>query len=460
VRAAHARAVYSLGMRRPVAAALLAAALLSLGALSLSATPSGAATPSGGPAGTAAPGVAPPAAVAPPEFGEPAGGPPALGPPQAKAWMVVDADTGAVIAASADHTPLRPASVVKVVTALVAAEALPSFAVVPVGPDAAGEEAAKINMQAGQVWSLNDTLHSLLIVSANDAAEALADRVSGSATAFGHLEEQVLGALGAVDNPIIHDPAGLDDSFANSGGDYISAYDLAVAARAAMTVPAIRDTVSVRTYPFDGPDGVHHVLRNHNLLLGADPSSVGVKDGYTAQAGNTYIGMVSRGGRTMMAIELGITNPNMYDASEYLFTLGFATPVSAEPTADRLPPVRIPDVAAMAAADARAGGAGGGGVASPARAVLTAGAPAPVARVAGGGIPLAPVVFVIGAVLAGLVVQRRRVVVRRRRRAADRLAAGLALLAPQKPQRGVDGPEVLRRGEVIDTRERDQAGVG
>lgn len=454
-------------MRRPVVAALVAAGV-GLPTLVSSASAAAAVTSQPQPV-SASP--APPNVTAPTGFEEPSGGPPALGPPRAKAWIVVDADTGAVIGAAGEHVPLRPASVVKVLTALVAVEALPPSAVVPVGPDAAGEEAAKINMQAGQVWPFSDALHSLLIVSANDAAEAVADRVSGSPTAFGQLEERVMTALGAADHPILNDPAGLDDSFANGGGDYISAYDLAIASRAAMTIPDIRDTVGVRTYPFLGPDGVHHTLRNHNLLLGTDPTSIGVKDGYTAQAGSTYIGMVTRGGRTMLAVELGVTDPNIYDAAEYLFTLGFATPVAAESPVERLPAVRIPDVAAMAASpDSTVGGgetpasntSGAGKGAATGPRVVGTGVSASASRSSEGTTkPVALIAYALVALaVVAFGVQRRRVTLRRRRRRADRLVAGYALLAAQEAQRGVDRPEILGGGEMVDAWQGDQAGVG
>src|SRR5579884_4106838 len=132
--------------------------------------------------------AAPPAAAAvtypsPTAAGEPAT-PASPAPPDAKAWVVVDADTGAVVASSNDHALMRPASIIKVLTALMAVSDLPPGASVPVGLDAAGTEAAKIDMKAGQVWSLDDTLHSLLIVSANDAAVALADRVGGTEEGF------------------------------------------------------------------------------------------------------------------------------------------------------------------------------------------------------------------------------------------------------------------------------------
>ena len=318
--------VYSLSMRRqlavPLAAFALACATLVAGA---------------GPAGAAVTGTAP---------------------PDAKAWMLVDADTGAVIQAFNDHAPMRPASVEKIVTGLVSVAALPPDASVPVGADAAGEEAAKINMKAGQVWTFQDALHALLMVSANDAAVALADRVSGSTSGFARLAQVVAQRLGAVDNPVLNDPAGLDDSFSVGGGDVISAWDLALFTRAAMTFPAFSSVVRLPIYDFVGPDGVHHVLRNHNKLLLTDPTLVGVKPGYTRAAGDTYVAEAQRNGRTMLVVELGVAPATMYSGAEYLFAQGFATPADAEPRADQLPPVRVPDVAALAASLQRTGTVG------------------------------------------------------------------------------------------------------
>jgi D-alanyl-D-alanine carboxypeptidase (penicillin-binding protein 5/6) len=302
---------------------------------------------------TLAAGTAPAAGAATPALP-----PPGTAPPQARAWMLVDADTGAVIQAFNDHAAMRPASVEKIVTGLLAVAALPPDAVVPVGADAAGEEAAKINMKAGQVWTFQDALHSLLMVSANDAAVALADRVSGSTAGFARLAQVVAQRLGAVDNPVLNDPAGLDDSFAVGGGDLISAWDLALFTRAAMSFPAFSSIVRLPIYDFVGPDGVHHVLRNHNKLLLRDPTLVGVKPGYTEAAGDTYVAEAQRDGRSMIVVELGVAPATMYSGAEYLLGQGFATPVDAEPTVDRLPPVRVPDVAALAASLQRTGSAG------------------------------------------------------------------------------------------------------
>src|SRR5687768_14034943 len=101
--------------------------------------------------------------------------PPPGAAPAAKAWLLADADTGKVLDAFNEHEALPPASTQKVMTALVAAEKLPRDARVNVGPTAAAQPAMKIGMTEGEQWALHDTLHSLMMVSANDAAYALAE---------------------------------------------------------------------------------------------------------------------------------------------------------------------------------------------------------------------------------------------------------------------------------------------
>ncbi|HZT64424.1 MAG TPA: hypothetical protein VFA11_01405 [Acidimicrobiales bacterium] len=293
----------------------------------------------------AAAGYAPHAAA----VAAPPANPAAPAPPQAKAWLVADADTGAVIASFNDHAVMRPASIAKILTGLLAIDMLPPDATVAVGADAQGTEAAKINMKAGQVWTLTDTLHSLLMVSANDAAVALADKLGGSEAGFAALAGRATADLGAVDHPIFNDPAGLDDSFAYGGGNEVSAYDMAVITRAAMSLPDFRAIVANPLYHFIGPDGVHHTLHNHNKLLLWDPTVIGVKPGYTRAAGDTFVAEATRGGRSMLVVELDSAPPAMYSGAEALLAQGFATPVSAETGPEQLPPVKVPTQAELTA---------------------------------------------------------------------------------------------------------------
>ena len=259
-------------------------------------------------------------------------------PPPPKAWILVDADTGNVIDAGNDHEPMQPASLTKVITALAAKAFIPEDGTVPVSARAQGAPAMSMNMKAGQQWPMKDALHALLMVSANDAAYALAERAAGSVEQFENVFASTAQALGMQDHPVLRDPAGLDDDqFSVDGGNLVSARDLAIAARALLADPVLADIVATPIYKFHGPDNVDHRLVNHNRMLTVYPGAVGVKTGYTKRAGSCLIAAARRDGRTMLAV---VENAwDMYGVTSTLLDKGFATPVEAEVDADHLPPV-------------------------------------------------------------------------------------------------------------------------
>ena len=131
-------------------------------------------------------------------------------PPPATADLLVDVDTGRVLAGQNYHTPLPPGSLSKIITALITVGWLPPNAVVPVTAAAANVYPYRIGMKAGQKWTFSETLRASLIYSANDAAYAMAQRVSGSLPAFGAKMRLAASQMGMRDHPVLHDPAGLD----------------------------------------------------------------------------------------------------------------------------------------------------------------------------------------------------------------------------------------------------------
>jgi D-alanyl-D-alanine carboxypeptidase (penicillin-binding protein 5/6) len=249
----------------------------------------------------------------------------------------VDADTGRIIDGSNVHTPLPPASMSKVITALTVRRVLPINARVPVSARAAGVTPNKVGMLSGQVWTFANAIRALMLSSANDAAIALAERSAGSVTAFQRSLQQTGTNLHMVDRPVLRDPAGLDDSSSVGGGNLISPRDMAIAGRALLTDPYLAPIVGTRTYDFRGPDGHRFHLVNHNKLLVRYNGLVGIKTGYTMKAGGTLMTAARRNGRTMLTVVMG-TN-DIYGTTTALLNKGFATPVRAEPTADRIPVV-------------------------------------------------------------------------------------------------------------------------
>ena len=251
----------------------------------------------------------------------------------------MDADTGAVVDAGRERAPQLVASVFKVLTAVVVVENLVPGTTVTVSPRAESMPARKINLKSGQVWESDDLLHALLLVSANDAAVALAEATAGSLEGFGGMLDATAARLAMADSPVLRDPAGLDDEFSVDGGNLISARDLAIATRAFLQYPQLTAIVGIPDYRFDGGDGNPHRLRNHNRFVRLYPGAIGVKTGYTKRAGHSLIAAAQRDGRTMIAVVIGAADP--YGSAAALIDRGFATPVAAQAELDHLPEVRL-----------------------------------------------------------------------------------------------------------------------
>jgi D-alanyl-D-alanine carboxypeptidase (penicillin-binding protein 5/6) len=261
---------------------------------------------------------------------------PAQAPALARAFIVVDASTGQVLSAANDRQPLRVASLVKILTALVVRDKVPLGSPVPISARAAGMPALKINAKVGQTWNATDLLWCLLLPSANDAAVALAEKAGGgSLDGFVREMDEEAAALHLADRPVLRDPAGLDGAYAFDGGNYLSARDLAIATRAFLADPVLAGIVQQREYRFHGGDGLDHVIRGHNTFLTTYPGAVGVKTGYTEASGHSLVAAARRGSRTLIAVVIDSPDPDAVAAA--LLDSAFAAPATAQSAGDRLP---------------------------------------------------------------------------------------------------------------------------
>jgi D-alanyl-D-alanine carboxypeptidase (penicillin-binding protein 5/6) len=267
-------------------------------------------------------------------------------------WILIDADTGAVLGGREVRTPHLPASTIKLFTALVAAQRLPADEPIPISAQAAGMPARRIAVGAGQTWDLEDLLASMLTVSANDAAVAVAERVGGGSLAGWEDVASVAAAgLGLEDSPDLSDPAGLDDEFSHGEGSHISPRDLAIVSRAVLAEPLLMELVAIDEHRFTGGDGIVHSVDRRNQFLDLYPGAIGMKTGLTDAAGRCLVAAATREGRTMLAVLFDA--PDMYLTAATLLDRGFAIPVDAQ---DGLP--HLPDVVPDAALDPPAAVAG------------------------------------------------------------------------------------------------------
>jgi serine-type D-Ala-D-Ala carboxypeptidase (penicillin-binding protein 5/6) len=239
-----------------------------------------------------APGVPPPPAV------------------PARSWVLADMTSGMVLAARAPQARLLPASTLKTLTALTLIPTVPADRRIVATDADVRADGTRVGMLPGSSYTAGQLFQGLLMASGNDAAYALA-RVGGGAGGV----PQTLRAmnaraaqLGAFDT-VARDPAGLDQP-----GQSSSAYDLALIGRAAMQLPDLRSYVTTKHASFPGgtgPDGRARrafLINNHNRLLYNYPGTIGIKNGYTLAAKQTFIGAASRGGHTYLFTEIAGTN--------------------------------------------------------------------------------------------------------------------------------------------------------
>jgi D-alanyl-D-alanine carboxypeptidase (penicillin-binding protein 5/6) len=269
-------------------------------------------------------------AAAPSASGAPPSPPSGL---PARAWVLVDADDGEVLAAHRAASSYSIASTTKLMTAYVARRELGLHEEVVAPPYAALPAESLLGLEAGERIEVRDLLYGLLLVSGNDAAEALAQAAGGSEDGFVAQMNRAARKLG-LDDTSYANPIGLDEA-----GNYSSADDLAT-----LAIELRRDRLFRRI--FDTPEtvidsGAHpRDLVNRNVLVRTVPYVNGVKTGYTLDAGNVLVGSAEREGVELVSAVLGAPSESERDSATLsLLDYGFSlyhrrTPVKAhEPLA-------------------------------------------------------------------------------------------------------------------------------
>lgn len=249
--------------------------------------------------------LAGPAAAAPTGAWEPP--PPRQGwmvPPapsvSAVSWIVFDDNANWIIASHDPDAHRSPASTTKMMTALVAADHASFDEIVTVGPSAAQAGEAEIGLVASERVSMGDLISAMLVRSANDAAEAIAEHVGGSIEGFAELMNEKAEALGMT-NSHFTNPHGLDEP-----DHYSSAADLLILARAVLDNPQLAAMVRSKTLDFaPAPDGTLRGGPATNELLEDYPGAIGVKTGFTFQASLVLAAAAEREGRRLLAVVMG-----------------------------------------------------------------------------------------------------------------------------------------------------------
>ncbi len=227
--------------------------------------------------------------------------------------IVVDANTGKTLYEKNADQVRAPASTQKLLTALIVAESGFLDRPVTVQPIDTMADPVKLNIKPGETYQRIDLLRALLVKSPNDVARCLARDNAGSIDAFAEVMNRRAQGLGAVHSHFVN-PNGLPVP-----GQYSSARDLSLIARAAYANPTIRSIVCLPQLVFRYANGRTRELENTNKLLRRLPYCNGMKTGYTDAAGKCLIASGTRPGKDVIVVVLGDSSSRVWrDASALL----------------------------------------------------------------------------------------------------------------------------------------------
>lgn len=240
--------------------------------------------------------------------------------------VVMEAETGTVLYDRNMNQRAYPASITKILTAVLAVENCAMNEMVEFSNDAVfsvPRDSSHIAIVPGEFLSVENCLYGLLLASANEVANALAEHISGSMDGFVELMNQRAAELGAVGT-----------HFSNTNGlpdeeHYTTCYDMAMISRAAVgneTFIKIDSTTSYMIPPTNLQVEARPVNSLHPLLINGSrhyDGCFGGKTGYTSVAGNTLVTFAKRNGVTLICVVMQSDAQNIYEDSTALLNYGF-----------------------------------------------------------------------------------------------------------------------------------------
>jgi len=242
------------------------------------------------------------------------------------AAILMDADTGEVLYSKNIHKTMYPASITKILTASLVLEYCNTHEIVTVSASAANipRGYSHIALKAGDEISVNDAMYAMMLPSANDAANALAEHVAGSQQDFATMMNFYAEEIGAHDSRFVN-PSGIP-----SNNQFTTAYDMALITRAAIQNPDFMEYFGATSYvlPALNSQTSAKEITGYQYMLIEDKDEyneyvIGGKIGYTRQAGHTMSTVAQKNGRTLICVVLGSTRDGKYADTQALLDYGF-----------------------------------------------------------------------------------------------------------------------------------------
>ena len=256
------------------------------------------------------------------------------------AWVLADLESGAILAAKAPHAQRPPASVLKALTVVTLASRLDPELVYTTTYDDVAVEGSRVGLVEEATYTVRELFLCLMMQSGNDCASALAQANGGFELTVAQMNEEAQ-RLQAYDT-VAMNPSGLP-----AEGQVSSAYDLALFAREGLSRPDFFEYVNTRViedFPGYMPDKpgdprpTMPIATQNPLFIQGYEGAIGVKTGWTTEAGRTYIGAAERGGTSLVVTMLNIDG-EIYPSASALLDWGFANIDAVTPVGYLVDPV-------------------------------------------------------------------------------------------------------------------------
>ena len=243
----------------------------------------------------------------------------------AESAILMDANTGVILYAKNIDAKMYPASTTKVMTSLVAVENCPLDEMITASStaiDANPADGSNMGLNAGETLSLDDLLHGILITSANEGCNVVAEHIAGSMDGYVDMMNNRAAELGCTNTHFVT-PNGLHDE-----NHYTSAHDLAIIACEFFSHPELCSISSTPSYTIPASaNNIEHVLTSHNKLLRGMtyeyPYIVGSKTGFTSNSRQTLCSCAEYNGMKLICVIMKEESPYQFEDTVNLFDYGF-----------------------------------------------------------------------------------------------------------------------------------------
>lgn len=245
----------------------------------------------------------------------------------AKSSCLIDYDTGTVLYEKGSHKKRYPASITKILTALLTIENCDMNETVTYSKYSLScikDGAANIGAKVGEKMSVKDALYGLMLHSGNECATALGEHMFGNEKTFAAKLNERAKQVGAKDSHFVN------GNGLHNENHYVTAYDMAMIMRAALKYPLFREIIGTTQYTIQKNNKRKHrffATMRHKMIWEGGPyyykGIIGGKTGFTDQSGNTLVTAAERHGLTLICVVLKSDSTHVYNDTKKLFNYGF-----------------------------------------------------------------------------------------------------------------------------------------